>query len=112
MTMTPQKKSFPDYDNQKAFDACLEALKPLGFEDSTYQHDACPSMVLMTRDSTTVRVALYVDYKNPLGREMPEQSEFAVCIYTGAEHHIEKWSSFWSATEALNAIITHLQPTA
>lgn len=104
--------NFPDFDNAEAFTKALGILEPLGFIDGSYSNDACPSIVKMNDTDTAPVITLYVDYANPLSREMPEQSEFAIITHgffrPNKTFQVDMWTSAESLSEALDFITSQL----
>ena len=83
---------FPDFDDA----ASCERLLALGFADTSYSNDACPSF---ERDG----IAIYIDYANPSLSEMPTSDGFRFtlinpdtgnsdqfdCLERTIRHHIQ-----------------------
>lgn len=71
-----------DYDNLTTLQAVADQLTAWRseVEDWTYLNDACPSLGLELKDRSgeVVRVKLYVDWKNPEWRDLPELQQFSV----------------------------------
>ena len=72
--MTTDK--FTLYDNSKVFDYVLEAVKSLGFVDTTSLTDFCPSISRDLRSGSVQQV--FIDYANPELREDPACRMFDV----------------------------------
>tara|TARA_R110002072_G_scaffold292424_1_gene461065 strand:+ start:101 stop:400 length:300 start_codon:yes stop_codon:yes gene_type:complete len=58
-----------DYDNLKVFNYVLNAVKSLGFVDTTSPNDFCPSITRELPSGSFQKV--FIDYANPELREDP-----------------------------------------
>ena len=80
--MTPNwKTEFPDYDNEQAFRWMQKRLEWLGFTDSSWHNDTCPSLYRELSDGDFVKV--FIQYRNPELRELPDAPGFTVIFNHG-----------------------------
>ena len=61
---------FKDFDNGDLFDKLLWALKPYGFEDTSWKNDTCPSIGKQKNEEDYIQI--FVDYKDHNLSEFPE----------------------------------------
>jgi hypothetical protein len=95
-------KEFQDFDNGENFAKVLAALQPLGFEDSTWVNDACPSVTKMDALEFDSVMIVYVDYADPEQRENGSLAhEFAAYVTAAGTSH-----EFDSADELI-AFVQH-----
>ena len=67
-----------DYDNYQTFTKVLDAVKSLGYVDSSYGNDTCPSIILDLPNGHWQQV--WIDYASPELREDPNWSMFSVNV--------------------------------
>ncbi len=72
-----------EYDNLDAFRAIEAGLASLGFVDSTWHNDLCPSLSLETKPD--VFVIVWIDYHKAELRDIPEGAEFFVHVMANGE---------------------------
>lgn len=66
-----EKLWFEDYDNATAFHTLRDALAPLGFVDTTWRNDACPSLGWAEdlEESGEIEIRVWIEYYDPEKRE-------------------------------------------
>jgi len=87
------KEEFPDFGK-------LDVEIPKGFEDISWHNDVCPSFY-----NEEYGVRLWVDYKLPQQREMPERYRFAL---TATDEHGEFTSGIYE-TDSYEEILKELE---
>jgi hypothetical protein len=69
---------FPAFDNVDAFTTILEAFAPLGFVDTSWSNDVCPSIGLFTEDGDETIYRIWIDYRDPSKREFEGLTTFTM----------------------------------
>ena len=93
---------FTDYDNYEVFTKVLDAVKSVGYYDSSYGNDTCPSIVRDFPNDHFQQV--WIDYANPEMREDPKWPMFAVTAFD--ENHNETATDQF---ENIDELIAHLK---
>tara|TARA_R110002153_G_scaffold157610_1_gene309651 strand:+ start:171 stop:494 length:324 start_codon:yes stop_codon:yes gene_type:complete len=68
-----------DYDNYQVFNHVLDAVKSLGYVDSSYGNDTCPSIMLELPNGHWQQV--WIDYASLELREDPKWPMFSVTVF-------------------------------
>ena len=68
-----------DYDKYQAFNQVLDAVKSLGYVDSSYGNDTCPSIMLELPNKHWQQV--WIDYASLELREDPKWPMFSVTVF-------------------------------
>lgn len=69
---------FPAFDNLAAFATILEAFAPLGFVDTSWSNDVCPSIGLFTEDGDETIYRIWIDFADPSKREFEGLTTFTM----------------------------------
>ena len=91
--------SHVDYDNIETFNKVLDAVKYLGYSDTSYGNDTCPSISREFVCGNWQQV--WIDYANPEMREDPEWPMFNVVVFD--ENHNEVATDSFDDVEELIA---------
>jgi len=89
--------SHVDYDNIETFNKVLDAVKHLGYSDTSYGNDTCPSISRDFDNGNWQQV--WIDCANPEMREDPEWPMFNVVMFD--ENHDELATDSFDDVEEL-----------
>jgi hypothetical protein len=89
--------SHVDYDNIETFNKVLDAVKHLGYSDTSYGNDTCPSISRDFDNGNWQQV--WIDYADPEMREDPEWPMFNVVMFD--ENHDELATDSFDDVEEL-----------
>jgi|SaaInlStandDraft_1057018.scaffolds.fasta_scaffold771090_1 hypothetical protein len=89
--------SHVDYDNIETFNKVLDAVKDIGYSDTSYGNDTCPSISRDFDNGNWQQV--WIDYANPEMREDAEWPMFNVVMFD--ENHNELATDSFDNVEEL-----------
>lgn len=81
MTITTE---FPDFDNGAEF-AAMGILLGAEFKDDSYGNDTCPKYYGAADETGDSGIMVFVDYKDPNSRELPDTEDLENRFYVLAQ---------------------------